>query len=224
MQLYRTVRRTAQPLLLAALLGLASATVCWAADAGTVVRKRGEASTGGKALNTGDAVAIGARLRTGKGARLEVKLLDGTDLTLGESADFVIDELVLTADSGNAVFRRLAGSFQMVAGAIAEGEEERMRVRGHGVFVLVRAAVIRVLFLAAINTTVRRRAPQLPLHVAEPGASSRVVHGRKGLHTRIQFRAHVRQLLGAHEHARVHPRRAGAARRRGGGERGEQQR
>jgi ferric-dicitrate binding protein FerR (iron transport regulator) len=102
-------------------------------DAGKVVRLRGDATVeaAGSAahrLSVDESVAVGARLKTGPGARLEVKLVDGTDITLGERADFTIDMLTLTPTAGTGLFHRVSGAFLMLAGEVSKRPEHRMEV------------------------------------------------------------------------------------------------
>jgi len=99
---------------------------------GAVTRIRGDASalTGGQshplALDT--EIAMGDRLKTGPGARLEVKFFDGTLLTLGEQADFTIDSLVVTPGKGEALFTRTAGAIRLLAGAVSKQADHRVEI------------------------------------------------------------------------------------------------
>lgn len=108
----------------AAMLALTATGPARGDAVGAVTRLRGEASAQlGPAtapLAEGAALAPGVHLRTGPGARLEARLADGSDLILGERADFIIDQLILAPDRGNALFTRLAGAFQFVAGTLAQ--------------------------------------------------------------------------------------------------------
>lgn len=103
-----------------------------AADAGTVTRLRGEATAyaSGKTrvLSENAAVAVGEKLETGPGARLELRLTDGTQLTLGEKADFTVDELTMAPSGGIALFTRAAGAIKMAAGAISKLPQHRIEI------------------------------------------------------------------------------------------------
>jgi hypothetical protein len=108
------------------------ANLAAAEPAGTVVRLRGEASADAsgqsRALAVNAPIEIGDRLHTGSGARLEVKLLDGTDITLGEKADFTIDRLSLSEDQGIGLFTRAAGALRLVGGDITKKPEHKLEV------------------------------------------------------------------------------------------------
>ena len=106
--------------------------VAQAAAVGSVVRLQGEAEAqaGGRshALARGAEIDLGDRLTTGPGARLEVKFTDGTDLTLGERADFTIDALTMSADSGTELFTRAAGALLLAGGEIARLPRHRIEI------------------------------------------------------------------------------------------------
>jgi hypothetical protein len=115
--------------------GIAAAEQALAADAvevGAVTRLRGDvtvlAAGKTKTLAVDTEIAIGDRLKTGPGARLEVKFFDGTLLTLGESADFTIDELVVTPGKGEALFTRTAGALRLLAGAVSKQADHKVEI------------------------------------------------------------------------------------------------
>ncbi|MDP6353338.1 MAG: FecR family protein [Alphaproteobacteria bacterium] len=69
----------------------------------------------------GDPVHDGDLLATGPGARLAARLDDGTEITLGENAELLIDEFVYEAGSrGNLFLKVLKGAFLFIGGAIEE--------------------------------------------------------------------------------------------------------
>ncbi len=131
-----------------AALGLAAAAplAAQAAGVGNVVRVRGEASAeaSGQArtLAEGAAIALGDRLKTGPGARLEVRFSDGTDLTLGERADFTIDELSVGSDKGTALFTRTAGAMLMAGGAIAKLPQHRIEIASNAGTIGIRGTTV----------------------------------------------------------------------------------
>lgn len=101
-----------------------------AVEAGQVVRLRGDARTDGAAapLRVGSSIAVGDRLHTGPEARLEVRLSDGSDFTLGANADFTIDRLVIGERSGSALFHLTRGAFRMAGGMIAKLPDHRVEI------------------------------------------------------------------------------------------------
>src|SRR5262249_36507220 len=112
---------------------LASAvTLAKGAPAGTVVRARGEVSAVldgvSRTLAEGATIELGDRLKPGAGARIEVKFLDGTTLSLGEKADLTIDELSMGDGKGTALFTRTAGAIRLIGGAIAKEPEHKMEI------------------------------------------------------------------------------------------------
>jgi len=89
---------------------------------------RGNATT---ALATGAAIFDDDILETAADGKLLVTFTDGTQLTLGPSADVVIDEFVYNPNGGanNAALRVTAGAMRLVAGAVeAVGGGQAVRV------------------------------------------------------------------------------------------------
>lgn len=121
--------------LVAALAAFLSAEAANAASVGTVTRLRGEATavTAGTThpLAQNGQIELGDRIQTGPDARLEVKFTDGTVLTLGEKADFTIDELTLTPQEGIGLFTRTAGAILMAGGDIAKRPNHRIEINGN---------------------------------------------------------------------------------------------
>jgi hypothetical protein len=95
------------------------------ASVGTVTGVQGAATvTQGagvsRPLNIGDEIFNDDLLETAAGAKLLVTFSDATKLTLGPSAEVVVDEFVYNPNGGtnNAVMRVTAGAMRLVAGAI----------------------------------------------------------------------------------------------------------
>jgi hypothetical protein len=82
-------------------------------------------------LDSGSAVHQGDELRTGKGARLEVRLLDDTTLTLGEDARVVVDNFVFDPGRGVGAVAvdALTGSFRFVTGRLSTLRERQVAIR-----------------------------------------------------------------------------------------------
>jgi hypothetical protein len=97
------------------------------------IQASGEALRDGRIhpLNSGSAVHQGDELRTGKGARLEVRLLDDTTLTLGESARVVVDDFVFDPGRGVGAVAvdALTGSFRFVTGRLSTLRERQVAIR-----------------------------------------------------------------------------------------------
>lgn len=70
-------------------------------------------------LKVGDEVLAGDVLSTGKGARLEVTMIDETVLTLGEKAVLVVSEYAMGAKP-NAALRLLQGAFSAATGKMTQ--------------------------------------------------------------------------------------------------------
>ena len=87
--------------------------------AGTVTRLKGAAfamqDAVPRALKTGDKVFKGDVISTGKGARLEMKMLDDAVMTLGEKTIFVVIDYVSRGEP-NAAMRLLQGAFSAASG------------------------------------------------------------------------------------------------------------
>lgn len=106
------------------------AALAQAAPVGTVTRLQGEAQAGALALAEGGTIPAGAILRTGAGARLEVRFVDGTMLTLGERAEVIIDQFLFdgAAQTGTARFAVNEGAFLVSTGAVARLPERPFKV------------------------------------------------------------------------------------------------
>lgn len=68
-------------------------------------------------------------LRSGKKARLEAQLIDGTKLTLGESAELKLDSYVYDAENSarNRLIARIKGAFLFVGGKV-EGAGSEVKI------------------------------------------------------------------------------------------------
>jgi hypothetical protein len=114
-------------LFLAISLFLVSATgeASAADEAGTVSRMRGAATAQSPAetrpLATGDAIYVGDRIDTGADSRLELTLLDGAVMTLGDNSSLLIDRYLVSASgSGSGSLNVLGGVFLAVTGALGK--------------------------------------------------------------------------------------------------------
>ena len=73
-----------------------------------------------RVLEKDSEILLGDVISTGPGARLLVKLSDGGELTLGESAIFVVLEYVMSMNGNNAAMRLLQGAFQVTTGVLMD--------------------------------------------------------------------------------------------------------
>ena len=106
-----------------------------AADpAGHVTRVKGEASVASTsdrhALAHGAAVFAGDTVTTGKDARLELTMIDGTKVTLGDDSELRIDDYVYSprGKTGRGALVLAHGVFRAVTGALAQLAGEPFRV------------------------------------------------------------------------------------------------
>jgi hypothetical protein len=92
--------------------------------AGTVLRLQASAvavqDAVPRALAVGEPIYVGDVLSTGKGARLEVRMIDDAVMTLGERTSFVIIDYVFKDNFANAATRLMNGALLAVSGEIAK--------------------------------------------------------------------------------------------------------
>jgi hypothetical protein len=71
------------------------------------------------------------RCQSGEGARLQVTLKDGTQLTLGEHATLVVDEFIYDPHTSRAelAIRVVKGAFLYVGGLIDKATDAKVRIR-----------------------------------------------------------------------------------------------
>lgn len=118
----RRLVRTAGHVVLAALLCLAAAGHALALDPiGKLARVQGKVASkqapAGRDMAAGDPVHLGETLVTSGNARAEVRLSDGSVITLSEDTEFTFSRYDQPAKS--ARFEMLRGAFRAVTGSIA---------------------------------------------------------------------------------------------------------
>ena len=100
--------------------------------AGKVVKIKGSAlaiqDAVPRVLALGSDLFTGDVISTGKGARLEMSMVDGTEMTLGERTQFVVVDYVFRDAEANAVLRILEGAFKATSGRIMETADASMVV------------------------------------------------------------------------------------------------
>ncbi|OAN54092.1 hypothetical protein A6A04_12680 [Paramagnetospirillum marisnigri] len=86
---------------------------------------------GSRSLAVGDPVNSGDRLRTGPGARLELRFADGMDLTLGEGAELVVESFAWApaANRGKAELAVLTGAFLVESGRVGKLPDHPLLVK-----------------------------------------------------------------------------------------------
>ena len=111
----------------------ARAASAQAADvAGRIVRLKGAASAMQdavpRALKDNDPIFRGDVISTGRGARLEMRMLDDSVVNLGEKTVFVVIDYVAGGAAPSIAMRLIEGAFATSAGAIAKAQGGSMRV------------------------------------------------------------------------------------------------
>ncbi len=96
----------------------------------TRIQKQADATTEGaiRELDTGSPVHLDDEVRTGAGARLEITLIDGTALTLGENATLVVDTFVFAAGQQNQLTATVEGAFRFVTGQVGAAVDNDIRI------------------------------------------------------------------------------------------------
>lgn len=100
--------------------------------AGTVVRLQKAAVAVQDALprplKVGDKIYRGDVISTGRGSRVEIKMLDDSIMTLGERASFTVIDFIAVGPSPTASLRVLEGAFAAVSGTIAKVADAGMTI------------------------------------------------------------------------------------------------
>lgn len=125
------------PGLLAALLLLTVARTAHAgaAYAGNVVLLRGAVTVtqGDQTLRLyrGASVIVGDRLRTGRNARIKLRMIDDTEITLGENSEFIVRQYDVRAATGVGfgALELTRGFFRAITGKITKLREHAFDVK-----------------------------------------------------------------------------------------------
>ncbi len=80
-------------------------------------------------LYRGASVIVGDRLQTGKGARLKLRMIDGTVVTLGENTEFIVREYEVSDTNGVGLLELTRGFFRAVTGKITKLQTHSFRVK-----------------------------------------------------------------------------------------------
>jgi hypothetical protein len=104
-------------------------------SAGEVQSLRGPATVtqDGKTtkLYRGASVIVGDQLRTGKNARLKLRMIDGAEITLGENSEFLVREYEMRAADGVGVgaLELTRGFFRAITGKITKLRDNKFQVK-----------------------------------------------------------------------------------------------
>jgi hypothetical protein len=83
----------------------------------------------GTPLDVGSSVFLNQEVSTGDAARLELKFLDGTQLTLGEKAKMVLDTFVYNPSEGTGKLKMaVKGAFRFVSGQVSKQPNKEVAV------------------------------------------------------------------------------------------------
>lgn len=132
----RILSRLISPIVGLALFWSAGSAAAAMKEVGKVTRLQGTATqtqeTSPRNLQAGSLIRVGAVVETGPDSRMEIVFIDGSQMTLGEEARLVMDELVYNAAASDAgaisqTFEVLSGTFRFISGAV--GREDRDAVQ-----------------------------------------------------------------------------------------------
>jgi ferric-dicitrate binding protein FerR (iron transport regulator) len=79
-------------------------------------------------LDLDSSIQLGDVISTGKGARIEIVLNDGAEVTLGERTHLVMQEFIMENSENNAVMRLLEGAFKVTSGELVKLADSSMTV------------------------------------------------------------------------------------------------
>jgi hypothetical protein len=120
--------------ILVALASLAFVTHAHAAGAAgeiTLLKGRATVTQDGKPvrLYMGASVIVGDQLKTAKGARLRLRMIDGTEIWLGENTDFTVREYSMNEESGVGSLELVKGFFRAITGKMTKLKQHQFQVK-----------------------------------------------------------------------------------------------
>lgn len=97
---------------------------------GTATQRQGDDP---RSLQAGSVIRAGAVVETGAESRLQIIFIDGSQMTLGEEARLVMDELVYSVEASNTgaisqSFEIFAGTFRFVTGAVGREKQDAVQI------------------------------------------------------------------------------------------------
>jgi hypothetical protein len=118
---------------IAGLLGLTVVQAAAQEAIGSVSRVQGAASGAkdgaAETLDVGSSVFLNQEVTTGDAARLELKFLDGTQLTLGEKAKMILDTFVYNPAEGTGKLgMAVTGAFRFVSGQVSKQPNKEVAI------------------------------------------------------------------------------------------------
>jgi hypothetical protein len=104
------------------------------------VRSSTAAKAQARPVASGDALAVGERVHTGKDAGASFTLSDGTELMLGARSSAVVREYTYnsTTQEGNILIEFLGGQLRVISGLISKKKPESLKVQAPSAVVGVR--------------------------------------------------------------------------------------
>jgi hypothetical protein len=81
-----------------------------------------------RVLQVGSSIFINDIVSTGKDARIEIRMIDDTVITLSARTQFVVMQYQFDGDQGDALLRLITGTFRAVTGKIAKLEGRPFKV------------------------------------------------------------------------------------------------
>jgi hypothetical protein len=91
-----------------------------------------ESAGGERPLAVGDDINLKEKVRTGSGAKIQLRFVDGTTIAQGERAELVIDEYLFNPqvkEENKTLFRFVRGVFRVITDQIARMNPEEFKVR-----------------------------------------------------------------------------------------------
>jgi hypothetical protein len=179
------MRRLVTAGLLSVLILAFSTPASFAADgdvAGKVLRLKNDAvalqGAVPRPLKVGSEVFVSDVISTGKGARLEFSLRDGSVVTLGGQAMFALSDFEDAPSKENITMRLLSGAFKAASGAIAARNPDAMKVATNTATIGIRGTTVwggtldtefEVALLEGTAVTVTTRAGTIELNTVGQG-------------------------------------------------------
>ncbi|OFW44387.1 MAG: hypothetical protein A3J29_13810 [Acidobacteria bacterium RIFCSPLOWO2_12_FULL_67_14b] len=133
-----------------------------------------------RALAVNDPIYVGDVISTGKDARLEARMTDGSVLTLGERTSFVVIDYVFREGVGHATSRLMSGAMLAVSGQIAKLEGNPFKIETEAATIGIRGTTVwggiiddawGVVMLEGTGVTVENRLGRVEITAPDTGTS-----------------------------------------------------
>ncbi len=159
--------------------------------AGTVVRLLGNSiaamNTGfSRPLYLGSTILVGDRIETTSGARIQLRMNDGSEITLGENSSMVVDLYGKVDEQGVGILKMASGVFLAVSGALAKLGPDHFVVETPSAILGVRGTEVwgrvgddnRVEIALLSGTAVSVTTPEGKVEMTQPNSGITVVPGQ----------------------------------------------